>query len=137
MTALRRPAALLVTAFTLAAAGCGQGAGDAAQDDARGSNGDNSLAESDVAAVLDARRTIDAACGSDGGGTPDRSAAQLGDAVATLASVTEQSPDHVYETGNEDRAEKMTTISGQVSEQLRKCGVGAGADRLAKAASTS
>lgn len=130
MAAPRRTAALLLSTVALAAAaGCG-GSGDAATDDARGSNGDNELASSDVAEVLQAQRTIDAACGSDGTGVPGRSSAAIGDAVTTLAGLTEQYPDRVYETGNVDRARTMVTISGQVSEQLRRCGITAEAARL-------
>ena len=128
-----RRTALLLSILALAAAGCGSG--DEATDDARGSNGDNTLAESDVASVLDARRTIDAACGSDGSGTPDRTPDQLAAAVSALVSVTQQYPDRVYETGNEDRAEKLSTISGRIAVQLRRCGDTAGADRLAGVAS--
>lgn len=139
MLELRRPAALLLSALALGAAGCGSGGGggDAAMDDARGSNGDNSLAESDVATVLDAKRRIDAACGSDGSGTPDRSATELNGAVTAIASVTEQYPDRVYETGNEDRALEMRLIAEQTSEQLRRCGIPAEADRLAKVSDSS
>ncbi len=102
-------------------------------DDAAGSGGDNSLSESDIASVLDARRRIDATCGSDGSGTPDRSPTQIGGAAQTIAAITAQYPGRVYETGNEDRAETMATISSRVAEQLRRCGIPAEADRLAKA----
>ncbi len=129
----RRP--LVLALLTTALAGCGQGGGDMATDDAAGSNGDNALAESDIATVLDAKRRIDAACGSDGSATQDRSATELSAAAAAIASVTSQYPDRVYETGNDDRAEEMTTIAGQVSEQLRRCGLTAEADRVAGAAS--
>lgn len=130
----RRAMALLLSTLALGAVGCGAGGGgDTAQDDARGSNGDNTLAESDIATVLDAKRRIDAACGSDGSGTPDRSATELNGAASAIVSVTEQYPDRVYETGNEDRAVEMRRIAQETSEQLRRCGITAEADRLAKA----
>lgn len=137
MPASRRSTALLLSVLAVAATGCGQGAGDAATDDARGNNGDNALAESDVADVLEARRAIDAACGSDGSGAAGRSATQLGGAVSALARITEQYPGRVYETGNVERAQTMTTVSDQVSEQLRRCGIASEADRLAEAADDS
>ena len=132
MTVPRRSAALLLSALALAAAGCGSG--DAASDDASGSNGDNELATNDAAEVLQAQRTIDAACGSDGSGTPDRLPTEIQAAVTTLVGLTEQYPDRVYETGNVDRAEELRTVSGKVSVQLRRCGITAEADRLAKVA---
>ncbi|MCW3011940.1 MAG: hypothetical protein JWO90_2344 [Solirubrobacterales bacterium] len=133
MRAPHRPLALLLSTLALAAAGCGGsagGGGDMAKDDARGSNGDNTLAESDIAEVLDAKRRIDAACGSDGSGTPDRSAAELGGAAQAIATIAEQYPGRVYETGNEDRAVEMRLIAEETSEQLRRCGVPGEAARL-------
>ena len=132
MTVHRPSVALILSTLALAASGCGGGGGDAASDDARGSNGDNSLASADVAVVLDARRQIDAACGSDGSGTPDRSTAELSGAVSSLAGVARQYPERVYESGNEDRAVEMRQVAGEVAEQLRRCGVQAEADRLAQ-----
>lgn len=123
-----RRLALLLSTLALGAAGCG-GGDDPNAEGTRA--GDNALAESDIAAVLDARRTIDAACGSDGSAAADRPTAQLGEAAAAIAGITEQYPDRVYETGNEDRAEEMRTIAGQVSEQLRRCRLPADAERLA------
>lgn len=139
MLARRLPVALLLASLVVAAGGCGSGSGagaggDNATNDAAGSNGDNTLAESDIASVLDAKRRIDAACGSDGSGTPDRSIGEISGAVSTLVSVTGQYPDRVYETGNEDHAVKMTLVSAQVMQQLRQCGIPAQADRLAKVA---
>ena len=132
MTVHRPSVALILSTLSLAASGCGGGGGDAASDDARGSNGDNSLASADVAVVLDARRRIDAACGSDGSGTPDRPTAELSGAVSSLAGVARQYPERVYESGNEDRAVEMRQVAGEVAEQLRRCGVQAEADRLAQ-----
>lgn len=144
MIASARPLALLLTAtLALASAGCGSsdpkpsgagGGGDTAMNDAAGSNGDNILAESDIASVLDAKRQIDAACGSDGSATADRSFTQIAAAVSTLVTVTDQYPDRVYETGNEDRATKMSRVSQRVTEQLRRCGVTDQANRLARVA---
>lgn len=147
MIVRHRPLALLLATIALAGAGCGSsnsskpdgagGGGDTAQDDAAGSNGDNTLAETDIASVLEAKRQIDAACGSDGS-TSSGSAAtsQLAGAVSTLVTVTGMYPDKVYETGNEDRALKMTLVSQQVTQQLRRCGITDQADRLAKVSKT-
>lgn len=135
-----RPAlAVILSAVALLAAGCGEGSGgggggDLASQDARGANGDNTLPETDIASVLDAKRRIDAACGSDGSGTPDRSRSELAGAAQTIVSVTQQYPKRVYETGNEDRAFAMTQIAEEVSKQLRACGITDDADRLAKVA---
>lgn len=130
MIGYRSASALLLSMLAFAASGCGSG--DVAMDDAQGSNGDNSLASADVAVVLDARRRIDAACGSDGSGTPDRSSSELSGAVSSLAGVAQQYPDRVYESGNEDRAIEMRQVADEVAEQLRRCGIQAEADRLAK-----
>ena len=127
----RRSLALVLSALTLAGCSAG-GGGDTATDDARGSNGDNSLAEADVATVLDAKRRIDAACGSDGSANVDRNPQEIQGAVSAIVSVTEQYPGRVYETGNEDRAVEMRQIAEETSEQLRRCGIAAEADRLAK-----
>lgn len=135
MIPLRRSATLLLTTLALAAAGCGSS--DTATDDAGGSDGDNELATNDAAEVLQAQRTIDAACGSDGSGTPDRLPTEIQAAVTTLVGLTEQYPNRVYETGNVDRAVEMRTVSDKVSVQLRRCGVTAEADRLAKVVKAS
>ena len=132
MTVHRPCVALILSTLALAASGCGCGGGDAASDDAQGGNGDNSLASADVAVVLDARRQIDAACGSNGSGTPDRPTAELSGAVSSLAGVARQYPERIYESGNEDRAVEMRQVAGEVAEQLRRCGVQAEADRLAQ-----
>lgn len=128
MLAPRRSFALLLSALTLAAAGCGSG-------ESMEGGGDNELASSDAAEVLQAQRTIDAACGSDGSATPDRTVPAIAEAVGTIAGLTQQYPDRLYETGNVDRAKTMTTISEQVTEQLRRCGIPAQADRLGKVVS--
>ena len=120
-----RRSALLLTALTLATVGCGGGGEE------EGTGGE-ALAQSDAAEVLQAQRTIDAACGSDGSGTPDRSPAQISAAVGTLAGLVEEYPGEVYETGNVDRAENMSTVTERVSEQLRRCGMPIEADRLRK-----
>lgn len=130
----RRPLVLLCSTLALALAVAGCGSGDTAKDDASGSNGDNSLAESDIARVLDAKRRIDAACGSDGSAQADRSSQELAGAAREIATVAEQYPDRVYETGNEDRAIEMGDVAQQTSEQLRRCGSAAEADRLQQAA---
>lgn len=126
MTSRRRAFALALSAVTIA--GCG---GGAAMDDPRGDNGDNALAESDVATVLDAKRRIDAACGSDGSVRAERSPEEIEGAVSAIVSVTEQYPGRVYETGNEDRAVAMRQIARETSTQLRRCGIFVEADRLA------
>jgi hypothetical protein len=135
MIAHRRFLALALSAFTLVGAGCGAGGGgDAATDDARGSNGDNTLAESDIATVLEAKRSIDAACGSgDGGASPGTDPQAIQGAVTAIVGITEQYPGRVYETGNEDRAIEMRELAETTSEQLRRCGIAAEADRLAAA----
>ncbi len=114
---------LLAVAF----AGCGA-SGDQATDDAAGSNGDNELASADVARVLEAKRAIDSACGGEGG---TASRADLTAAVDVLVELTRTSPKKVYETGNEDRAEEMSKVASETSEQLRACGVEDQATRLA------
>ncbi len=133
MPSLRRPVVLALLVASLGAAGCGSG--DQATDDANGSNGDNQVAESDTADVLEARRTIDAACGSDGSGTPDRATPVISSAVTTLVTITKLNPGRVYQTGNEDDAEKLSTVATKVAEQLRRCGITADAERLAKVGS--
>lgn len=136
MIAPRRRVALVLTALTFAATGCGT---RESGNDSRSSDGGNEMATADVATVLGARRTIDGACGSDGSLAAQKPAAAsaIGSAVSTIASLAEQYPDRLYETGNVAASERMIDVARDVSTQLRRCGVAPQADRLAKATKTS
>lgn len=133
MPAPRHRLVVLLAALAVTASGCGT---RESGNDSRSSDGGNELATADVADVLGARRTIDGACGSDGSlrARQPISASAIGAAVSTIASLTEQYPDRLYETGNVARTERMTDVADAVAAQLRRCGITPQADRLAEAA---
>jgi hypothetical protein len=125
---------IILLAALPALAGCGSSTSDSEHpsnlegpsQQIQGAGGDEISAD-DAATVLEARRTIDSRCG----GTAQVEQPDVPGAVAMLIRVfRENGPDGVYETGQSERAERLSVVGRDVARQLTACGAADQATRL-------
>jgi hypothetical protein len=132
---------IILLAALVALGGCGSNTSDSENPTNRegpsvqiqGAGGDE-ISANDAATVLEAQRTIDSRCG----GPRQVEQPDVPGAVAMLVQVIrENGPDGVYETGNSERAERLSAVGRDVARQLMACGAADQATRLQQLLGTS